>query len=155
MQQKTVRIKVKVADHARGLNLPRYETSGAAGMDLLAAVEDPVIIKPGKIQLIPTGLHAAVPEGYELQVRPRSGLALNKGIGLLNSPGTIDSDYRGEIKVIAINLGTEPYIVERASRIAQVVLSPIPRIVLEEVDELPPTQRDQGGFGHTGEKARD
>ncbi len=152
MNKKSIVLKIKMAEHARDLRKPRYETPGAVGMDLLAAVEDPVAINPGEICLIPTGIHVAVPEGYELQVRPRSGLALKKGIGLVNSPGTIDSDYRGEIKVILINQGAEPFTVKRGDRIAQMVPSPVPRLLLEEVEVLPFTERDRGGFGHTGQK---
>jgi len=143
-------LPVKQAPHAADLPLPRYMTDGAAGMDLRAAVAEPVLIKPGSIEIIPTGLHVAVPPGYELQIRPRSGLAGQHGIGLLNSPGTVDADYRGEIKVILINLGRDPFTVERGDRIAQMVLCPVPRVKLWPVAELPPTERGKGGFGHTG-----
>ncbi len=143
-------IAVKVMKHAGDLPLPCYMTGGAAGMDLLAAVVETVIIPPGKIQVIPTGLAVAVPAGYELQVRPRSGLAAQNGISVLNSPGTVDSDYRGEIKVILINLGPEPFSIHRGDRIAQLVLSPVFRISWQSVPELPSTERGPGGFGHTG-----
>lgn len=150
MTREKVILPVRRAAGARDVDLPCYMTAGSAGMDLHAAVETGVSIAPGEISLIPTGLFAAVPEGFELQIRPRSGLALKKGIGILNSPGTIDSDYRGEIKVIMINLGQEQVEIKRNDRIAQMVLSPVPRAILKEMDELPPTDRDSGGFGHTG-----
>ena len=130
--------------------MPAYLSEGAAGMDLPAAVAETVIIPPGRVQIIPTGLMAAVPAGYELQVRPRSGLAAKEGIGILNSPGTIDSDYRGEIKVILINLGPEPFTIQRGERIAQIVLCPVMRINWKVVSKLPATARGPGGFGHTG-----
>jgi dUTP pyrophosphatase len=125
-------------------------TEGASGMDLHAAIAETVILKPGDRKLISTGLFVAVPSGYELQVRPRSGLAINNGIIILNAPGTIDSDYRGEIKVIMANLGDEPFIVKRGDRIAQMVLSPVARAILILKEELPDTIRSDGGFGHTG-----
>ncbi len=143
-------IKVRRFAHARGLPLPAYATAGAAGMDLLAAVEAPVAIAPGARALIPTGLAIALPPGYELQIRPRSGLALRHGITLPNSPGTIDEDYRGEIQVILLNTGTEAFVVERGARIAQAVLAPVSRAVWAEVDALDATPRDAGGFGSTG-----
>lgn len=148
--KKEVVLPVEVMTHALDLPLPSYMTAAAAGLDLYAAVADAVDLNPGEIKLIPTGLKAAVPPGYELQIRPRSGLAARNGIGLLNSPGTVDADYRGEIKVILINLGLEPFSVRRGDRIAQMVLCPIPRVKLVAVDCLPRTERDQGGFGHTG-----
>lgn len=135
---------------AKDLPLPAYMTEGASGLDLFAAVNEQTIIKPGEWNLIPTGLVVAVPVGYELQIRPRSGLASKFGIGVLNSPGTIDSDYRGEIKIILINLGQEAFSVNRADRIAQMVVVPVVRAVIEERAQLPPTARDSGGFGHTG-----
>lgn len=150
MSQETVELPVEVIAGARDLPLPRYMTSGAAGMDLYAAVEDPAILLPGEIKMIPTGIKVAVPTGYELQIRPRSGLAGRNGIGLLNSPGTVDADYRGEIIAILINLGGEPFTVRRGDRIAQMVLCPIPRVKLVAVDRLPGTARGSGGFGHTG-----
>jgi dUTP pyrophosphatase len=136
--------------HARGLPLPAYATAGAAGMDLLAAIADPVTVAPGGRALIPTGLTIALPPGYELQVRPRSGLALRHGITLPNTPGTIDEDYRGEIGVILLNTGTEPFVVERGSRIAQAVVAPVSRAEWQEVDALDITARAAGGFGSTG-----
>ena len=150
MKVETVRLPVERLPHAAGLPLPAYMTAGAAGMDLHAAVAEEVVLEPGSVRLIPTGLKVAVPEGYELQIRPRSGLAARHGIGLLNSPGTVDSDYRGEIKVILINLGAAPFTVRRGDRIAQMVLCPIPRIELVPVPSLPETERGEGGFGHTG-----
>lgn len=139
--------------HAADLPLPAYATPGAAGMDLLAAVTEPVTIPPGGRALIPTGLRIALPGGHELQVRPRSGLALKHGIVLPNSPGTIDEDYRGEVQVIVLNAGTEPFVVERGMRIAQAVLAPVTRAAWQEVEDLPPTARGAGGFGSTGTAA--
>ncbi len=136
--------------HAAGLPLPAYATEGAAGMDLLAAVAAPVTIPAGGRALIPTGLTIAVPTGYELQVRPRSGLALRHGIVLPNSPGTIDADYRGEVQIIVMNAGDAPFTVERGMRIAQAVLAPVTRLVWREAETLPPTARGTGGFGSTG-----
>jgi dUTP pyrophosphatase len=136
--------------HAEGLPLPSYATDGAAGMDLLAAVAAPVVIPPGGRALVPTGLTIALPHGYELQVRPRSGLALKHGITLPNSPGTIDEDYRGELGVIVLNTGAEPFTVERGMRIAQAVIAPVVRAAWREVAALPETARGTGGFGSTG-----
>lgn len=130
--------------------LPRYMTSMAAGMDLHAAVEAPLTLERGAIHLIPTGFAIAMPEGYEAQIRPRSGLAVQHGIGLINSPGTIDADYRGEIKIPLINLGNEPFTVRRADRIAQMVIQRVCRVRLTVVETLPATPRSSGGFGHTG-----
>lgn len=140
----------KINDNFSDIQLPEYATEGSAGMDIRAAVSEQVIIEPGKIELIPTNLQVEIPEGFELQVRPRSGLAINNGIGILNSPGTIDSDYRGEIKIILINLGKEPFIVKRGDRIAQLVLSKYYRAEIEIADELTESKRNSGGFGHTG-----
>lgn len=136
--------------HTEGLPLPSYATEGAAGMDLLAAVMSPVVIPPGGRMLVPTGLRIAIPAGYELQVRPRSGLALKNGIVLPNSPGTIDEDYRGELGVILLNAGDAPFTVERGMRIAQAVIAPVIRAAWREVAELPDTARGAGGFGSTG-----
>ena len=130
--------------------MPSYATAGAAGMDLIAAIQDTVTVGPGERTLIPTGLTIALPEGYELQIRPRSGLALRHGITLPNTPGTIDEDYRGEISVIILNTGTEPFLIERGARIAQAVLAPVSRAAWLEVDRLDVTARDAGGFGSTG-----
>jgi dUTP pyrophosphatase len=143
-------IAVRRLPHAEGLPLPTYATAGAAGFDLLAAVAAPVTIPPGGRALVPTGLCIALPAGYELQVRPRSGLALKHGIVLPNSPGTIDEDYRGEVGVIVLNAGDAPFTVERGMRIAQGVLAPVVRAAWSEVEELPETARGAGGFGSTG-----
>ncbi len=145
-----VPVRVRRLPHNQDLPLPAYATEGAAGMDLLAAVTEPVIIAPGERTLIPTGLAIALPAGYELQVRPRSGLALRHGIVLPNSPGTIDEDYRGEIQVIVLNTGSEPFKVERGTRIAQAVLAPVVRASWDEVPDLDVTARNAGGFGSTG-----
>ena len=143
-------IRVRRLAHARDLPLPAYATDGAAGMDLLAAVIDPVTVWAGARALIPTGLCVALPRGYELQIRPRSGLALKHGITLPNAPGTIDEDYRGEIGVIILNTGSEHFVVERGMRIAQAVLAPVVRGEWIEYSELEETQRGAGGFGSTG-----
>jgi dUTP pyrophosphatase len=146
----SIPILVRRLPHAVGLPLPAYATAGAAGMDLLAAIQHPVSVRPGERVLIPTGLTIALPPGYELQIRPRSGLALRHGITLPNTPGTIDEDYRGEIGVIVLNTGTEAFIVERGARIAQAVLAPVSRVEWQEVDSLDLTARNAGGFGSTG-----
>ncbi len=136
--------------HSFDLPLPRYMTAGAAGVDLYAAVEQDVAIAPGGRVLIPTGIAIALPENYEAQIRPRSGLALKHGLTLLNTPGTIDWDYRGEIKVIVINLGDKEYILQRGERIAQMIFNRVEKAELIEVEELDDTNRGAGGFGHTG-----
>jgi dUTP pyrophosphatase len=146
----SVTIQVRRLSHGEGLPLPNYATPGAAGMDLLAAVPGPVTIEPGKRALIPTGLAIALPPGFEMQVRPRSGLALRNGIVLPNSPGTIDEDYRGEIQVILLNAGDAPFTVERGMRIAQAVVAPVVRAEWQEVESLDDTSRNTGGFGSTG-----
>jgi dUTP pyrophosphatase len=146
----TVGILVTRLPHAEGLPLPAYATEGAAGMDLLAAVTAPLTIPPGGRALVPTGLRIALPHGYEMQVRPRSGLALKHGITLPNTPGTVDEDYRGELQVIILNAGTEPFTVERGMRIAQAVVAPVTRATWQEVQTLPDTSRGEGGFGSTG-----
>lgn len=146
----SIPIRVHRLPHASGLPLPTYATAGAAGMDLIAAIDEPVIIAPHERKLIPTGLTVALPPGYELQIRPRSGLALRHGITLPNTPGTIDEDYRGEIGVILLNAGSEPFVVERGARIAQAVLAPVSRASWQEVDTLDATTRATGGFGSTG-----
>ncbi|MBU6449630.1 MAG: dUTP diphosphatase [Rhodospirillales bacterium] len=147
---KSVGVKIRRLAHGAGLDLPAYATLGAAGADLLAAVQAPVSIAPGQRALIPTGFCIALPEGYELQVRPRSGLALKNGITLPNSPGTIDEDYRGEVGVIILNTGDTAFEVTRGMRIAQAVLAPVVRAAWEEVDDLNETSRGAGGFGSTG-----
>ncbi len=134
----------------RDLDLPRYTTDGAAGMDVEAAVKEDLILQPSDWALIPSGFAIAMPSGYEVQVRPRSGLAVKYGITVLNSPGTIDADYRGEVQIALINLGKKPYIVHRGDRIAQLVLAPVSRAKLKQVVALDKTNRDDGGFGHTG-----
>ncbi len=145
-----VPVRVRRLAHNQDLPLPVYATEGAAGMDLLAAIDEPVLIASGQRVLIPTGLAIALPAGYELQIRPRSGLALRNGIVLPNSPGTIDEDYRGEIQVIVLNTGNEPFQVERGTRIAQAVLAPVVRVTWDEVADLDVTARNAGGFGSTG-----
>ncbi len=145
-----VEVSVVKLSHAEGLNLPAYATQLAAGADLLAAITDTLWLTPGERALIPTGLQIALPPGYEGQVRPRSGLALKHGITCLNTPGTIDADYRGEIGVILANLGNERFAVERGMRIAQLVVAPVTQVLWVESVELPPTGRGSGGFGSTG-----
>lgn len=140
----------KVSEQYSDIQLPSYTTEGSAGMDLRAAIPDSLTIQPGKIALIPTNLQVEIPEGIELQIRPRSGLAFNYGITILNSPGTIDSDYRGEIKIILINLSDKPFTINRGDRIAQMVLSRYYKADIHLVDELSKSQRDTGGFGHSG-----
>jgi dUTP pyrophosphatase len=136
--------------HSFDLPIPQYMTPGSSGVDLYAAIDQELRIKVGGIVLVPTGIAIAVPEGYEAQIRPRSGLALKHGLTLLNTPGTIDADYRGEIKVIVINLGDKEYILTRGERVAQMVFAPVERANLIEVDILEDTVRGAGGFGHTG-----
>ncbi|MEM1445477.1 MAG: dUTP diphosphatase [Planctomycetota bacterium] len=130
--------------------LPAYQTDHAAGLDIHACLAEPVVIQPGAIAMIPAGFAMAVPVGYEAQVRPRSGLAAKHGVTLPNSPGTIDADYRGEVKVPLINLGPAPVTIEPNTRIAQMLITPVPKVAWQEVEELPETQRGDGGFGHTG-----
>ncbi len=151
--QDTIHVQIKRLDHAGDLALPSYESEHAAGMDVRAAlhIDNPIAIEPrGGVALVPTGFAIAVPVGYEAQVRPRSGLAFKHAVGLPNSPGTIDADYRGELKIIMINHGHEPFIITRGMRIAQLIIKPVPRTVWETVDELSDTSRGEGGFGHTG-----
>ena len=147
-----VGVQVKRLPHGAGLTLPAYATTGAAGMDVVSA-ED-VAIAPGARHAVATGLAVAIPAGYEVQVRPRSGLALKHGITVPNTPGTIDSDYRGELKVILINLGDEPFTVQRGDRVAQLVLAPVVQAAWDEVAELDATERGTGGFGSTGGHAK-
>ena len=148
----TVTIRVAPLPHFEGLQLPAYETADAAGMDLRAAVPDdaPMTLKPGDRAMVPTGLTIALPPRHEAQVRPRSGLAAKHGVTCLNSPGTIDADYRGEVKVILINHGQEPFVIKRGERIAQMVIAPVTRADLVQVETLDDTQRGAGGFGSTG-----
>ena len=143
-------VKVLIKKLDPSVRLPEYETSGASGMDLIAFLKDPINIKPKKSSLIPTGLSVAFSENYEIQIRPRSGLAAKKNISVLNTPGTIDSDYRGEIKVIIYNHGDTDFVVNNGDRIAQMILSPVIKMKLEETDKLPETIRGEGGFGSTG-----
>jgi dUTP pyrophosphatase len=143
-------VKVKRLNNNPDLPLPSYQSGDSSGLDLRAAVVKEVILRPGEIKLIPTGLSISLPKGYEAQVRARSGLALRYGLGLVNSPGTIDADYRGEIGVIAINWGTKPLTIRRGDRIAQIVINKAYRARVEEVDELDATKRGKGGFGHSG-----
>jgi dUTP pyrophosphatase len=150
MSDLTVPVMRVFPDRDPDLSLPTYLSSGAAGMDLAAALEGEVALAPGEIRLIPTGLALAIPEGFEGQIRPRSGLALKHGITLINSPGTIDSDYRGEIGLPVINLGSRPYTIRRGERLAQLVIQRVYRAILQETDRLETTERGQGGFGHSG-----
>jgi dUTP pyrophosphatase len=145
-----IAVQIRRLPTSAGLPLPEYQTAGAAGMDLHAAVAEDVEIAAGKIALIPTGLEIAVPSGFEAQVRPRSGLAVKHGISLPNTPATIDSDYRGEIRVPLINLGGGVFRVTRGMRIAQLIVAPVMRVAWEEVADLPSTARASGGFGHSG-----
>ena len=145
-----VTVQIRRLPSAQGLALPAYMTPGAAGMDLHAAVVDDLVLEPGDIVLVPTGLEVAIPEGFEGQVRPRSGLAVKHGISLPNTPATIDADYRGEIRVPLINLGRAAFRVSRAMRIAQLVVAPVARVTWDEVDALPATSRGAHGFGHSG-----
>ncbi len=145
-----MKLRIKRLDHARDLPLPRYETAGAAGLDLLAAVTGDLVLAPGARAIVPSGIAVAVPPGHEGQVRPRSGLAAKFGVTLLNAPGTIDADYRGEIGVILINHGQEPFTVARGMRIAQLLIAPVAQAELVEVETLDDTTRGAGGFGSTG-----
>lgn len=150
MEQKLVELCWLRPDRQSDLSLPSYETSGSAGMDVEADIESILVIEPGGRALIPTGFAVSIPDGYELQVRPRSGLAVKFGVTIVNSPGTIDSDYRGEVKIGLINLGDTPYSVNRRDRIAQMVLSPVGKADIRAVKHLDRTDRGAGGFGHTG-----
>lgn len=145
-----MKVAFKRLPHASDLPLPAYETPSSAGMDLRAAISEPIIMEPGQRILIPTGLQMALPVGFEAQVRPRSGLAIKHGITMLNSPGTIDADYRGEIKVIAINHGSESFTISHGDRIAQLIIAPVVQAQIQEVDDLDETLRGSGGFGSTG-----
>lgn len=143
-------VDVKIIPGNEDIELPQYMTEGAAGLDLRAAVKDEVILAPGDTTLVPTGLALKIPPGYEAQIRPRSGLALKHGITLLNSPGTIDADYRGEIGVILTNFGKKDFSIKRGDRIAQMVFAKVQRVTLKQVSELEDSDRGSGGFGHTG-----
>ena len=146
----TVNVHVQRLPHGAGLDLPAYATQQSAGMDLMAAIEGELVLAPGKRAIVPSGLAIALPAGFEAQVRPRSGLAAKNGVTVLNSPGTIDADYRGEIKVILVNLGDQPVTLARGERIAQMVVAPVTRIRLNEVKTLNNSARGTGGFGSTG-----
>jgi dUTP pyrophosphatase len=143
-------VRIRRLPSSAGLPLPAYQTAGAAGMDLHAAVHEDLVIAPRAVMLVPTGLEVAVPDGFEAQVRPRSGLAVKHRMSMPNTPATIDSDYRGEIRVPLINLGDEPFVVTRGMRIAQLVVAPVVRVTWDEVADLPETSRGRGGFGHSG-----
>ncbi len=147
-----ITVAVRPLPHFEGLDLPAYETLGAAGMDVRAAVDEdaPIVLEPGTRAMVPTGLSVAIPQGYEIQMRPRSGLAAKHGITCLNSPGTIDSDYRGELKVILINHGPEAFTIARGERIGQMLLAPVTRLAWQVVESLDETERGSGGFGSTG-----
>ena len=149
---KKVNVLIRVEEGCRDVPSPQYMSEHASGMDICAAVAGPLVLKPGERALVPTGFHVAVPPGYEAQVRPRSGLAAKHGITVLNTPGTIDADYRGEVKVIIANLGAEPFTINRGDRIAQMVIQPVVRAELKLVPTLPDSTRGEGGFGHTGTK---
>ena len=143
-------VKILVKRFDKNIKLPKYKTSGSSGMDVVANIRNKIIIKPGKTAIIPTGIAVAIPKNYEIQIRPRSGLAAKNGISVLNTPGTIDSDYRGEIKIILINLSKKPFVIESGDRVAQMILCPVVKGELEEVKNLPKTVRGKGGFGSTG-----
>ena len=145
-------VNILIKKTNRKVIIPKYKTDGSSGMDLSAFLDKRVVIKPNSSELIPTGLQVAIPEEYEIQIRPRSGLAAKESIGVLNSPGTIDSDYRGELKIILFNHSNKDFIINNGDRIAQMVLVPILKMEFEEVDSLPDTVRGQGGFGSTGKK---
>jgi dUTP pyrophosphatase len=145
-----IKVKIKREAHSGDLPLPAKMTLHAAGFDLPAAVREPTVLLPGEIKLIPCGFSMALPPGYEAQIRPRSGLAAKHGVTMINAPGTIDADYRGQVQVPLINLGKAPFTVERGMRIAQMLILPVPEAQLMEVDELDSTERGAGGFGHTG-----
>jgi len=150
MGSERIKIKIKRLKRDGGLPFPAYESEGSSGMDIRAGVVEPVTLQPGEIVLIPTGLAISIPRGYEAQIRPRSGLALRNGIGLVNSPGTIDSDYRGEVGIILINWGSKPFVIRRGDRIAQMVISKVYSADIVEVEDFAQTQRGEGGFGHSG-----
>ena len=145
-----MRVRVTRLPHAAELPLPNYASAGAAGADICAALDTELVLRPGARAAVPTGLCVEIPEGYELQVRPRSGLALRDGVGLLNAPGTIDSDYRGEIKIIMVNHGTGDVRLRRGDRIAQLILAPVSHATFEETEALTPSERGEAGFGSTG-----
>ena len=143
-------VKILVQKFDKNIKLPTYKTSGSSGMDLMAYIKNKITVSPGKTAIIPTGFAVAIPKNYEIQIRPRSGLAAKKGISVLNTPGTIDSDYRGEVKIILINLSKKSFVVKSGDRIAQMILCPVIKAKLAEVKKLPKTSRNKGGFGSTG-----
>ena len=149
-QNDAVTVWFRKLEHGKDLDLPGYESGEAAGMDVRAALVEPIVLNPGDRVLVPAGFQMALPHGFEAQIRPRSGLAYKHGITMLNSPGTIDSDYRGEVKVLAINHGKEPFTIRHGDRIAQMVISPVIQAGVRETDTLPGTERGEGGFGSTG-----
>ena len=143
-------VKILVKKFDKNIKLPNYKTSGSSGMDLVAYIKNKIIINPGKSAMIPTGIAVAIPNNYEIQIRPRSGLAAKKGISVLNTPGTVDADYRGEIKIILINLGKKSFVIKSGDRVAQMILCPVMKAELKEVNILPKTVRGKKGFGSTG-----
>jgi dUTP pyrophosphatase len=147
-----LKLQIKKLPHGHDLPLPGYMSEHAAGMDLYAAVNPEVVIPPGEWKLVPTGISIALPDGYEAQVRPRSGLALKQGVSILNTPGTVDADYRGEVGVILMNHSKQDLIIKRGDRIAQMIINKIERVAIEQVEDLPETERGTGGFGSTGVK---
>jgi len=149
IEEITIKFK-RLSEEFNNIPIPSYSTSGSAGMDIRAAMKEPITLKPMEVEMIPTNLSVEIPEGFEIQVRPRSGLAAKHGIGILNSPGTIDSDYRGELKIILINFSKEEFIIQPGERIAQLILSKVYKARLEETEELNNSKRGEGGFGHTG-----
>ncbi|HLT76544.1 MAG TPA: dUTP diphosphatase [Ferrovibrio sp.] len=153
MTARNLQVAVKRLPHAEGLALPAYATPDSAGLDLQAAISEPVTLQPGERRLVPTGLAIAVPPGFEAQIRPRSGLALKHGVTVLNAPGTVDADYRGEVGVVLINHGDKPFTIHRGERIAQMIVAAYARVAWNEMAELPQTQRGAGGFGSTGSHA--
>jgi dUTP pyrophosphatase len=150
MNRTSFKLEVKRLPGSEDMPLPGYETQGASGLDLRAAVREPLTLHPGDIRLVPTGLAVSIPQGYEGQIRPRSGLALRHGIGMVNAPGTIDCDYRGEIGLILVNWGRAPFVIRRGDRVAQMVIAAVARAEVVEVDDLESTARGDGGFGHSG-----
>ena len=150
MDQQRILLRWLDQGKTRDLTNPAYHSDLAAGMDIQAAVNCPQVLQPGEIKLLPSGFAVALPPGYELQIRPRSGLAVKHGVTIVNSPGTIDADYRGEVKIGLINLGPEPFTIQRGDRIAQMILAPVCRAIIQETTSLPETGRQDGGFGHTG-----
>ena len=147
---KGLKIQIKRLTKKASVPLPRYMTEGSSGMDLFASLTEEAVLPPGERRVIPTGISVAIPEGFEGQIRPRSGLAIRNGLGIVNSPGTIDADYRGEVGVVLINFGKEPVTIRDGDRIAQMVITQVFRAIWEEVNDLSPTPRQEGGFGHTG-----